>query len=97
MAVVANGGVMLKGRVVRIQEREGSTAPIARVLYVGIEHEDTAINAVLAAFPQYEGCPIEAHERLSGTAVAFMELDEGEIRDRLTETQINLLKPPKTS
>ena len=63
---------------------------LPRVL-VGIEHADTAVNAVLAAYPEFEGYPVEADERLSSTAIAFLDMREGEIRDRVTETQVNLI------
>ena len=84
---------MLKGRVVRIWAAEGATTSISRAFYVAIEHEDTAINAVLAAYPEFEGCIVDAGERLSGTAVAFLDMAEGEIRDRVAETQVNLIEP----
>ena len=84
---------MLKGRVVRIWAGEEATASVVRAFYVAIEHEDTAINAVLAAHPEFEGCMVDAGERLSGTAVAFLDMAEGEIRDRVTENQINLIEP----
>ena len=84
---------MLKGRVVRIWAGEGSISSVSHAFYVAIEHEDTAINAVLAAYPEFEGCTVDAGERLSGTAVAFLDMAEGEIRNRVTETQINLIEP----
>ena len=82
---------MLKGRVVRIREHDGESASVLRVFFVGIEHADTAVNAVLAAYPEFEGFPVEADERLSSTAIAFLDMREGEIRDRVTEAQVNLI------
>ena len=83
----------MRGRVVKIWERNGARAPVLRAFSVGIEHPDTAINAVLAAHPEYEGYLVEADERLDNTAVAFLELQEGEVRDRLTLASYNFMNP----
>ena len=87
---------MPRGRVVRVWANDGAIPSVFRAFYVGIDHEDTAINAVLAAYPDYEGFTMDAEEGLSSTAVAFLDMREGEIRDRVTESQVNLLKSSAT-
>ena len=82
---------MSKGRVVRVWSDDSAKSSVLRAFYVAIEHADTAINAVLAAYPEYEAMFVEAHEGLSGTAVSFLDLAPGEVRDRVTEDQINSL------
>ena len=70
---------MMQGRIVRVYDPE-----LVQAFDVAIEDPDAAIAAVRAAHPSLGNCHMEAAERLSKTAVAFLELDLGEVRERLS-------------
>jgi hypothetical protein len=72
----------MKGRIVRVQCGDEAGLRFMKLFDVAIEDPDAAIAAVRAAHPVLAGYLMEAHERLSPTAVAFLDLDAGEIRER---------------
>ena len=72
----------MKGRIVRVQCVDQTGLPFTKVFDVGLEQEDMAITAVRIVRPELAGYHMQADERLSSTAVAFLDLRSGEVRER---------------
>ena len=70
---------MSRGRIVRVYDPE-----FVKGFDVAIEDSEAAIAAVRAAHPTLGDCQMEADERLSATAVAFLETNPGEVKERLS-------------
>ncbi len=80
---------MARGRIVRVRADSTKESEILSAFHVGIEDEDLAIAAVLKRYPELSEYHIEAADRLSTTAVSFLELQDGEIRNRLARAMID--------
>ena len=68
----------------RIRGIDAAGFHLIKAFDVAIEDPAMAIAAVRAAHPQLDGCHMQAVERLSATAVAFLELHPGEVKERLS-------------
>ncbi len=74
---------MSQGRIVRVHRDDTGRSSILKTFNVGLRDEDAAIAAVLERHPEFRTHHLEATESLSSTAVAFLDLQLGEVKDRL--------------
>ena len=70
------------GRLVTVRGFDKAGRETFKVFDVGLGPEDMAITAVRIVRPEFAACKMQASERLSATAVAFIELQPGEVRER---------------
>lgn len=68
---------MPHGRIVSVR-----SAGLIRVFDVGLEQEHLAIQAVKIVHPELASYDMQAAEKLSPTAVAYLDLFSGEVRER---------------
>ena len=72
----------MQGWIVTVQYDDEAGLRSTKMFDVGLEQKDMAITAVRIVHPELTDCHMQASERLSSTAVAFLELRSGEVRER---------------
>lgn len=70
----------MRGRIVRVHAEAGGHLVMS--FDVGFEREDMAVAAVRILHPELDHFHMHADEQLSATAVAFLDLHTGEVRER---------------
>ena len=81
---------MSLGRIVRVRGIDASGNDCVKAFDVAIEDQDVAITAVKVVHPKLTSCHMQADERLSQTAVAFLDLRPGEVRERHASLLVEL-------
>ena len=77
------GAGMMRGRIVKVYDSE----PL-KAFDVAVTDPDAAIAAVRSAYPELARCRMDASARLSATAIAYLELNPGEVRERFALDQV---------
>ena len=73
---------IMQGWIVRVECVDEVGLRFSKLFDVGLEQVDMAVTAVKIVHPELTDCHMQATERLSPTAVAYLELRSGEVRER---------------